>query len=188
MAVPCSEGKPCKGASQQPEKCPGLGCLPVPSAGPSSRLTNAELILSCRCQSLFGFAYAYLVSGKQASGSCKEGLGNESQLATARACGKAASPLWPEPAAGGCERCPSETASLLAFLFMTCWTSVWQGWGTLKPSISVAFSVRLPTIAARRLFSEWKSPFPEVRSQHPYCPFVLFLFEQALRVDLAALG
>lgn len=166
-----------------------LGCLPVPSAGPGSRLTNAELILSCRCQSLFGFANAYLVSGKQASGSCR-GARDESQLTTARACGEGASPFGQSRSQGAMSSVLPGQPTSLAFLFMTPWTSAWQGWGTLKQSISVAFVLFAPSYSLKETdhFSEWGSPSlqPDPRSQTQ--PLCTFSFEQVLQTDLGNFG
>lgn len=158
-----------------------LGCLPVPSAGPGSRLTNAELILSCRCQSLFGFANAYLVSGKQASGSCR-GARDESQLTTARACGEGASPFGQSQSQGAMSSVLPGQPTSLAFLFMTPWTSAWQGWGTLKQSISVAFSLLLPTLSRRQIIflSGEALPCSQILGAK-LSPFVLFHLDKSFR-------
>lgn len=178
-----------RGLGSSRKKRPGLlGCLPVPSAGPGSRLTNAELILSCPCQSLFGFANAYLVSGKQASGSCR-GSRDESQFTTARAFGEGASPFGQSQSQGSMSFVLLGQPTSLAFLFVTPWTSAWQGWGTLKQSISVAFSLLLLTLARRQIiFSEWESPSlqPDPRSQTQ--PLCTFSFEQVLQTDLGNFG
>lgn len=165
-----------------------MGCLPVPSAGPGSRLTNAELILSCRCQSLFGFANAYLVSGKQASGSCR-GVRDESQLTTARACGQGASPFGQSQSQGAVSYVLLGQLASLVFLFMIPWTSAWPGWGALKQSISVAFSVLLPTLASRRQII-FLSGEALPCSQIPGARLLLctFSFEQVLQTDLGSFG
>lgn len=150
MAAPCSEGKPCKGASAAAGKMSRAG-LPsralswtefqAHKRGANFELSLPESVWLCICVSRFWKTSQWkLQRGARERVSAHRG----SRLR------QGSKPLWPEPAAGGCELCPFEAVSLLAFLFMTCWTRVWQGWGTLKPSISVAFSVLLPTIAARR--------------------------------------
>lgn len=164
----------------------------MPSAGPGSRLTNAELILSCGCQSRFGFANAYLVSGKQASESCR-GARDESQFSIARACGEGAegaNPFGQSQSQGAVSSVLLGQPASLAFLFMTPWTSAWQGWGTVERSFSVAFSVLLPTLASRRqiIFLSGESPSLQPDPRSKPLPLCTFSFEQVLRMDLANFG
>lgn len=165
-----------KGPGQQPDKRPGLGCLPVPSAGPSSRLTNAELILSCGCQGLFGFVNAYLVSGKQAS----EGLGTS--LTTAPACGKGASPFDQAIRRGLLTLPLLGQTTLPGLLVYDSLDKRLARLGNFKAIYFSSIPVFLPTLASERqiIFPSGEARSLQSDPSSQTLPLCTFLFEQVL--------
>lgn len=150
-ANPCKGASAAAGKNKTKQKRPRLG-LPsralswtefqAHKRGANFELSLPECVWLCKCVSRFW---------KTSRVSCREGPGTSLSSPTARARSEGASPFGQsQPQGALSELCPSGTASLLAFLFMTCWTSAWPGWGALKPSIPGAFSVLLLTLASRR--------------------------------------
>lgn len=110
------------------------------------------------------FVNTYLVSGKRAGRTCREGPWTNESTA-ARNCAKW-EPAWARPVvAGYCELCLPGAARWLGVLFITCWTRALQeGWGFLKPSVSVLLSGILH-LSPKEIESSgrWREPLPHGR-------------------------